>query len=55
LGDHNYYTKFGYQTASKFNIRATFDVPDEAFMIKPLVVDRSKDVSGTIEYPKASE
>jgi predicted N-acetyltransferase YhbS len=55
LGDPDYYTKFDYQTTSKFNVRTPFDVPDEAFMIKPLVADGLKDTSGIIEYPKAFE
>jgi len=48
LGHPDYYPRFGFQPASRFNIKSQWDdVPDEAFMI--LVMDEKaiKDVSGT--------
>ncbi|MCM0582246.1 N-acetyltransferase [Weissella diestrammenae] len=37
LGEPAYYQVFGYQTASQFNITAPMPVPDDYFMVKPLV------------------
>ena len=36
LGHDKYYPKFGFVPASKYEIKAPFDVPDEAFMVKEL-------------------
>lgn len=50
LGHPSYYARFGFVPASRFGIRAPFDVPDEAMMA--LVLDDSVPVpAGTIEYP----
>lgn len=52
LGSENYYPKFGYVPAEKYNIKAPFDVPSENFMVYWLSeIDNS--VSGTVEYDKA--
>lgn len=52
LGHAEYYPKFGFVPASRFGIRAPFDVPDEAMMALPLNDDRPVP-SGTIAYPAA--
>ncbi|GHI86294.1 hypothetical protein Sxan_36580 [Streptomyces xanthophaeus] len=50
LGHPEYYPRFGFVPASRFGIRAPFEVPDEAMMA--LVLDDSAPVpSGTIAYP----
>ncbi|MFD9410075.1 GNAT family N-acetyltransferase [Streptomyces sp. NPDC059989] len=50
LGHPAYYPRFGFVPASRFGIRAPFEVPDEALMA--LVLDDSVPVpSGTIRYP----
>ncbi|MFI1281755.1 GNAT family N-acetyltransferase [Streptomyces sp. NPDC020858] len=50
LGHPAYYPRFGFVPASRFGIRAPFDVPDEAMMA--LVLDDSVPVpAGTIAYP----
>ncbi|MER6196411.1 bifunctional class I SAM-dependent methyltransferase/N-acetyltransferase [Streptomyces sp. NPDC001586] len=50
LGHPEYYPRFGFTPASRFGIRAPFEVPDEAMMA--LVLDDSVPVpSGTIGYP----
>lgn len=54
LGHPEYYTKFGYKPASKYNILSPFkDVPDETFMIKEIKDDYLKDKEGTIQYSEA--
>ncbi len=32
IGHKEYYPKFGFQRASRWNIKCPFEVPDEAFM-----------------------
>ncbi|MFD8635494.1 GNAT family N-acetyltransferase [Streptomyces sp. NPDC059533] len=50
LGHPEYYPRFGFVPASRFGIRAPFEVPDEAMMA--LVLDGSVPVpAGTIGYP----
>ncbi|MCX4782752.1 bifunctional class I SAM-dependent methyltransferase/N-acetyltransferase [Streptomyces sp. NBC_01264] len=50
LGHPEYYARFGFVPASRFGIRAPFEVPDEAMMA--LVLDDSVPVpTGTIKYP----
>lgn len=52
LGHPEYYPRFGFVPASRYGIRPSFDVPDEAMMA--LVLDDSAPVPrGTIEYPPA--
>ena len=55
LGDPNYYSKFGYTKASDFQIKAPFDVPEEAFLIKELTTGSLKNVTGILNYSKAFE
>ncbi|MCJ0873201.1 bifunctional class I SAM-dependent methyltransferase/N-acetyltransferase [Streptomyces sp. AP-93] len=50
LGHPEYYPRFGFVPASRFGIKAPFEVPDEAMMA--LVLDDSVPVpAGTIKYP----
>lgn len=50
LGHPSYYPRFGFVPASRYGIRAPFEVPDEAMMA--LVLDDSVPVPvGTIGYP----
>ncbi len=53
LGHPSYYPKFGFQKASKWNIRAPFDVADELFMALELREDALKGVSGVVKYSEA--
>lgn len=55
LGHAKYYPRFGYVPASKYHIKAPFDVPDEAFMIKALTPSGLDGTSGTVQYSKAFE
>lgn len=52
VGHPAYYPRFGYKPASRWNITAPFEVPDEAFMALELLEGGLKDVSGEIEYVK---
>jgi len=52
LGHADYYPRFGFTPASRFGIRAPFEVPDEAMMATAL--DGARPVpTGTIGYPAA--
>ncbi|MDG9725301.1 MULTISPECIES: bifunctional class I SAM-dependent methyltransferase/N-acetyltransferase [unclassified Streptomyces] len=52
LGHADYYPRFGFTPASRFGIRAPFDVPDEAMMA--MALDDTRPVpTGTIQYPAA--
>lgn len=52
LGHADYYPRFGFVPASRFGIRAPFDVPDEAMMA--MALDDTRPVpTGTIQYPPA--
>ncbi|MBU9672634.1 N-acetyltransferase [Planococcus sp. CP5-4] len=50
LGHPAYYPKFGFEPASRWNIRAPFDVPEEAFMVIELVPGALANVSGVVQY-----
>jgi predicted N-acetyltransferase YhbS len=52
LGHADYYPRFGFAPASRFGIRAPFEVPDEAMMA--MALDDTRLVpAGTIQYPAA--
>ncbi len=52
LGHADYYPRFGFTPASRFGIRAPFDVPDEAMMA--MALDDTRPIpAGTIQYPAA--
>ena len=51
LGHNEYYPKFGFLRASKWNIKCPFEVPDEAFMAIELTEKALGGKSGTVKYP----
>ena len=53
LGHAEYYPRFGYQKASKFDISLPFDVPEENCMAIELEENALAKVSGSVQYPKA--
>jgi predicted N-acetyltransferase YhbS len=55
LGHSDYYSQFGFQKASQWNIECSFDVPDEAFMAIQLIPGDLEDKGGTVIYPKEFE
>lgn len=52
LGHPAYYPKFGFVPAERWNIKAPFDVPSEAFMALELIPGKLDNVSGVVEYAK---
>ena len=48
LGHENYYPRFGFKPASKWGIKAPFDVPDESFMALELNDGSLDGVTGTV-------
>lgn len=51
LGNEKYYPKSGYVPASRYGIKAPFEVADENFMAIKLN-DTDKEIAGTVEYAK---
>lgn len=51
LGHPEYYPKFGFKKASLWGIKASFEVPDEAFMAIELSENALNNASGVVEYP----
>lgn len=52
LGHADYYPRFGFTSASGFDVHAPFEVPDEAFLALTLDAARSTP-TGVIRYPAA--
>ena len=52
LGHADFYPKFGFVPASKWNIKAPFDISDEYFMAVELVPGGLNNVSGCVKYTK---
>lgn len=52
LGHKDYYPRFGFKPASRWEIRAPFEVEDEAFMALELVVGELNKIRGTVIYSK---
>ena len=50
LGHENYYPRFGYRPASRWNINCPFPVPENVFMAKELIQGSLEIVNGTVEY-----
>lgn len=55
LGHPNYYRRFGYLPASKFDVEPPYPLPDEAFMLKVLLPEMIKNMGGTLHYSAAFE
>jgi putative acetyltransferase len=55
IGHPEYYPRFGFRLASKWDIKSTFEVPVEVFMAIELVEGALQGKSGTVEYPKEFE
>ena len=51
MGHPNDYSKFGFEKASLWGIKAPFEVPEEAFMALELQETALESVSGVVEYP----
>ena len=55
VGHKDYYPKFGFKKASKWNIKCSFEVSDEAFMAIELNIGALTEKSGIVEFPKKFE
>ena len=53
VGHPEFYPRFGFRPASRFQLTCEFDVPDEAWMAVELEPGFLRDVSGTIKYHPA--
>ena len=53
LGHPDYYPRFGFVPASRFNIKSEYDAPDEAFMLKELKQSALAGIKGVIQYHEA--
>ena len=51
LGHENYYPRFGFEPALKWNIFPPFDVPHNAFMAMELANNALEGIGGTVIYP----
>lgn len=51
LGHEKYYPKFGFEPASKFDITAPFEVPDQCFLAIELEKNSLENTSGCVIYP----
>jgi putative acetyltransferase len=53
LGHPEYYPRFGFQPASKWGVRPSYEeVPDEAFMAMELIENSLEGKAGVVEYPQ---
>jgi len=50
LGHPEYYPRFGFVPASQFNIKCSFEVPDEAFMLLELTAGLLNNLEGVAYY-----
>lgn len=50
LGHPEYYPRFGFVPASRFGIKSTYDVRDEAFMAIELTTDTLRNAAGIANY-----
>ena len=55
IGHPDYYPRFGFRLASRWDINSPFEVPVEVFLGLELVEGALKGKSGTVEYPKEFE
>jgi len=51
VGHPAYYPRFGFSSARAKGLEASFEVPDEAFMVLELAPGALDGVAGTIKYP----
>jgi len=51
LGHKEYYPKFGFQRASRWDIKCPFEVPDDVFMAIELTEKGLEGKAGTVKYP----
>ncbi|WP_227131585.1 GNAT family N-acetyltransferase [Halorubellus salinus] len=52
-GDLAYYSRFGFEPATRWGLQNAFDLPDDDFQALALLDDVDDDVSGAVSYPTA--
>jgi putative acetyltransferase len=52
LGHPEYYPRFGFAPASRFNLRCEYDAPDEVFMAMELIDGALRNQAGVVKYQK---
>ena len=52
IGHPKYYPRFGFAAASKWEIHAPFNVPEDAFLAVELTRNGLKNCRGTVKYPR---
>ncbi|MGY4691027.1 GNAT family N-acetyltransferase [Salibacterium sp. K-3] len=50
LGHPEYYARFGFEPAGRWDISAPFDVPEESFMVLELTEHALLEVQGVVQY-----
>jgi putative acetyltransferase len=53
VGHRNYYPRFGFTPATRFNLKSEYDIPDDVFMALELTPNYLQGKSGTIQYHSA--
>jgi putative acetyltransferase len=53
VGHRDYYPRFGFKPAIRFNLKSEYDVPDDVFMALELTPNYLQDKSGTIYFHPA--
>jgi putative acetyltransferase len=51
VGHPDYYPRFGFSSARAKRLEATFEVPDEAFLVLELAPGALAGIAGVIKYP----
>ncbi|MTI84341.1 MAG: N-acetyltransferase [Firmicutes bacterium] len=51
VGHPNYYPRFGFVPAGSKGLKAPFEVPDEAFMVRELIPRALTNIKGTVIHP----
>lgn len=51
IGHKEYYPKFGFQSASRWDIKCPFEVPEDVFMAIELTENALDGKAGTVKYP----
>jgi putative acetyltransferase len=52
MGSPKFYTRFGFDEASKYGLKTHFNVPSEAYMVVIYDDSRVEELHGFVEYPK---
>ncbi|MGQ9723255.1 MAG: GNAT family N-acetyltransferase [Candidatus Jordarchaeum sp.] len=53
IGHPDYYPRFGFKPARALGVKTSFDVPDQAFLIREVIPSALDSVSGTVVYPSS--